>query len=186
MHWSIKLIGYAKVLTQKNTAYQPTRIKSSTKSRKFKTTSQTQNNSMLWPKKASKRAYKMQLRLKISDALGLKLFEYFSRNNHLFLPRWTCLKKHTISWWAKYGLKSKRLVFCTRFFPPSCLWEKWNHKQSTLPILKRTHSQHPSKKSSILTVFRDTKKSTLLCTQSQFFPSCLELCSVMLDTVAAC
>ncbi len=141
---------------------------------------------MLWPKKAWKRAFKMQLRLKILDALGLKLLEYFFRKNHWFLPQWTYLKKHTISWWAKFGLKSKRLVFSTRFFLPLYLWEKCSHKQSTPPISKRTLLQHPSKKSWTLMVFRDTKKSTLLYTQSQFSPFCLESCSVMLDTVVAC
>lgn len=116
----------------------------------------------------------------------MKLLEYFLRKNRLSLQRWTCLRKRTISWWARFGYKSKRLAFFTRFFLHLYLFEKWNQKQSTPLTLKQILSQHPSNKLSTLMVFPDTKKSTLLCMQSQFSPSCLESCSVMLDMVDAC
>lgn len=128
----------------------------------------------------------MLLKQRISDARGSKHLECFSRKNHLFSTRWTCSKKPTTLWSAKFGFKSKRLACSTRFFLLLCLWDKWSPTQSTQPTSRPTLSQLPSKKSSTLTVFPDTRKSTLLCTPFRFSPSCSGWCSETWAMEAAC
>lgn len=158
MFWLTKSTGYVKALGPRSTAFQQTKTRFLIRLSKLRITSLIPNSFMWWLRRTSGKTSKLLSRLQTSGVEGFRHSECCLRNSLWFSTQWIYFKKHTTSWWARYGYRSRKLDCCTKSSLPLFRWDKCSPRPNTLLTFRQIPSLLLSNKSSTLTVFLDINK----------------------------